>query len=504
MAITTATAGSTRDDRERARLALSGDGDAFAELYDRHERRVYGFCLRMLGGEDDAAEATQETFVRLLRRLPALEGREVNFVAYALTTARNVCYDTIRARRRVEPVGEPIEPAGPEPGALELDPERAALLAATRETVRMAHARLPDRQREVLALRELEQLSYEEIGAVVDLNANGVAQLISRARIRLRDLVNGGELASIAAASPECERALPLLAKLQDDELGEGAELAWVRDHLGDCETCRLSRAAMQEAGVSYRALGPIVVVAWLRHATIARAAELVGVDWSHVAEGHGSIADSNAVEGSSGGGHDEPDDRPAASPPGLRRLRRRLVALAVACALLALVLSTSLARDAHIRELKLQPGTPQASPSIRPRTPAFAAANRRRSESRVKRRSRAPALAALTGTTATASGQPTAPGQPVTAMPTPTANRHAGRHHAARHPSAPTGPPPVSTVPVTTTTTPAPAPPSVETPASTPTTPTETTSTPTSPGAPGGPPPGGGGAECPPTALAC
>ncbi len=122
MASTTASPSTTLDDRELARLAVAGDGDAFAQLYDRHERRVFGFCLRMLGTDDEAADATQETFMRLLRRLPALQGRDLNFVAYALGAARNACYDTIEARRRVTPVGEPLEPGGSEPGELDSTP----------------------------------------------------------------------------------------------------------------------------------------------------------------------------------------------------------------------------------------------------------------------------------------------------------------------------------------------------------------------------------------------
>ena len=286
----------TLDDHELARLAIAGDGDAFAQLYDRHERRVYGYCLRMLGAPDDAADATQETFVRLLRRLPALEGRDVNFIAYALTTARNACYDAIEARRRVQPVAEPIDRSAPttrapiglyagEPGGISLDPERAALLAATRKDVRAANARLPERQREVLALRELEQLSYEQIGEIVHLNENAVAQLISRARIRLREEIRGDALASIAASSPDCERALALLARLQDTQRSDAEALGWLGTHMDSCETCRLSRVAMEEVGVSYRALGPIVVLAWLRHATIAHAARFVGADWSHIAD---------------------------------------------------------------------------------------------------------------------------------------------------------------------------------------------------------------------------
>lgn len=144
-----------RGDEDLARAAVAGDGQAFAELYDRHEQRVYRFCVRLLGNPDDAADATQETFMRLLKRLPALEGRELNVIAYVLTAARHACYDTIEGRKRLELTGEEIEPSGAEPGAIDEDPERAALLATTRELAQRAHARLPARQREVLALREL-------------------------------------------------------------------------------------------------------------------------------------------------------------------------------------------------------------------------------------------------------------------------------------------------------------------------------------------------------------
>ncbi len=289
------------DDRELAQLAIAGDGEAFAQLYDRHERRVYGYCLRMLGTPDEAGDATQETFVRLLKRLPALEGREVNFVAYALTTARNACYDAIAVRLRAQPVAEPIEPGAEQPREIALDPERAALLQATREEIRAANARLPERQREVLALRELEQLSYEQIGEVVGLNDNAVAQLISRARIRLRAEIRGDALGSIATSSPDCERALELLARRQDAQATTAEETGWLQVHMDSCATCPLSRAAMQEAGASYRALGPIVVLEWLRHATIAHAARFVGADWSHLAGPSGERGAASSATAAAG-----------------------------------------------------------------------------------------------------------------------------------------------------------------------------------------------------------
>ena len=263
-----------RGDEDLARAAVAGDGQAFAELYDRHEQRVYRFCVRLLGNPDDAADATQETFMRLLKRLPALEGRELNVIAYVLTAARHACYDTIEGRKRLELTGEEIEPSGAEPGAIDEDPERAALLATTRELAQRAHARLPARQREVLALRELEGLSYEEIGEVMEIKPNAVAQLISRARIGLGELVRGDALESVAGATPDCDRALPLLARGQDSQTLSGEDGNWLLGHLRDCATCRVRESTMQEAGVSYRALAPIVPLVWLRHVTIARAAE--------------------------------------------------------------------------------------------------------------------------------------------------------------------------------------------------------------------------------------
>ena len=61
------------DEARLAERAIAGDGSAFAELYGRYERRAYNLCLRILGSEDEAADATQDAFVNVLRRLPKLE-----------------------------------------------------------------------------------------------------------------------------------------------------------------------------------------------------------------------------------------------------------------------------------------------------------------------------------------------------------------------------------------------------------------------------------------------
>src|SRR5918996_1241111 len=346
------------DDSALAQRAAAGDGDAFAELYERHEGRAFNLCYRILGSRDDAADATQEAFVGVLRRLPQLADRDLAFGSYVLTSARNACYDLIERRRRPRPSDEIPESATPmgggvggggigfDPGDPEDDPERKMLLEARTEEIRVANLTLPERQREVLALRELEELSYDEIAELMDMNRNSVAQLISRARINLRDALRGTALASIAANSPDCERALPLIALEQDGQLDEDSnDAGWLVEHLMHCDTCRLGRDAMQEAGVSYRAWAPVAAGPLLFRETMAQAAEHVGADWSEAIARHearrgggGAAAGGGAVGVGTGA--------ESARAAILRHRRRDLTLVGLLTCLLVLVVLVGAASD--------------------------------------------------------------------------------------------------------------------------------------------------------------
>ena len=238
--------------------AAAGDSNAFAELYDRHERAAYNLCYRITGSREDAADATQETFLKVLERLPRLEGRELNFGAYVMTAARNASYDLLERRKRATPTDEVPDAVDPEV------PERGALREAHQEQIRVANLGLPPRQREVLALRELQDLSYDEVAQIMGMNQNSVAQLISRARINLRDGLRQTALGSVASASPQCDRALPLLASYQDGVL----EDPWLAEHLVGCGPCRVRLEAMEEAAVAYRQWLLLVPALWLREET--------------------------------------------------------------------------------------------------------------------------------------------------------------------------------------------------------------------------------------------
>jgi Sigma-70, region 4 len=134
--------------------------------------------------------------------------------------------------------------------------------AVKAEEVRAASARLPERQREALELRDREQRSYEEIAAALEMSVGAVAQLISRARINLYDELRGTALASVPP-SPDCARALSLIAAREDGQLdGHPEDAAWLDAHLADCDRCRLGAEQTREADAVYRSSAPVGALA--------------------------------------------------------------------------------------------------------------------------------------------------------------------------------------------------------------------------------------------------
>ncbi|MTD43562.1 sigma-70 family RNA polymerase sigma factor [Conexibacter sp. W3-3-2] len=444
--------GGPLDEGRLARAAAAGDGQAFARLYDAYEQRIYTFCFRLVGNEQDAQDATQDAFLKVLQRLPALQDRELNFGAYLFTAARNASYDVIGRRKKADAVDE-IPESGARPvygdGApLDVDPERAAMLGALQESVRGANERLPERQREVLALRELEELSYDEIAAIMDMNRNSVAQLISRARIKLRDELRGSALASVAASSADCERALPLIAMRQDGQLGDGEDRDWLAGHVAACATCQVSVEAMEEAGVSYRAWTPIVPAAFLFRDTMAKAAELTGSDWSAIGRpgadgGAGAAGTGTGAAAGAGGvlaGVGAAVDAAADVADDERRRRRGLFAGLLAAALLivtgtvAFVAGTDDEPQRLVTETPASAiGTPTPGPTGAAATPASTTTattpTRRTADRKSRPRTRAVPVVVAPGVTQTIQ----IPVAPTAAPTTPVATRRPGTRRPSR-----------------------------------------------------------------------
>src|SRR4051812_1695254 len=282
-------------DAELAAAAGGGDGAAFAELYDRHGASVYSFCLRVLGSPHDATDATQETFLSVLERLRDPEAEPIeNLRAYLLTSARHASWRVLERRKKIV-----SDTAVPDAASAAAGAEALVLTRDLQDEVRDANAALPVRQREVLALREVEGLSYEEIGTVMDLRPNAAAQLAWRARASFKAAVRKGSLRGIAPRGRDCELALTLLELREDAPLDDESE-AWLEEHLAQCERCSASKAFMLEAGATYRAWAPTLgAVAAMKAGLLDQAGALVGLDWS--AHGAAAAAGSGSASGSGG-----------------------------------------------------------------------------------------------------------------------------------------------------------------------------------------------------------
>ena len=227
------------------------DRGAWEELYAEYQPRLRAFGYRLAGNVHDADDLVQETFVRAVPRLDRLDPETADIGAYLFTTLRNLFLKQVERSQRQQPVAEVPEPVLPTP--IEDDPERGTLLRSQQDEVRLANSRLQPRQRLVLALRELEDRSYAEIGALVGMKENAVAQLIFRARESLRVELR------LAQVDPErlpeeCRRFLPLLAAHLDGQL-KGVRQEETLAHLGSCERCQDALASMREASKRYRTL---------------------------------------------------------------------------------------------------------------------------------------------------------------------------------------------------------------------------------------------------------
>jgi RNA polymerase sigma factor (sigma-70 family) len=243
------------------------DRAAWEELYVVYQPRLRGFAFRLAGNVHDADDLVQETFVRAVPRLDRLDPETADVGAYLFTTMRNLYFKQAERARRQQPVAEVPEPALPTP--IEDDPVRSTLLVRQQDEVRRANAKLQPRQRLVLALRELEERSYAEIGELVGMKENAVAQLIFRARESLRTELRLLQV-DPERLPEECRRYLPLLAAYLDGQL-KGARRDETLAHLDGCRRCQASLADMREASRRYRTLLPPIAADESRAAIDAR-----------------------------------------------------------------------------------------------------------------------------------------------------------------------------------------------------------------------------------------
>ena len=184
--------------------AREGDQNAFAELVRLYEKKVFALTLRMCKNPEDAAEAAQEAFLAAWQGLPNFRG-DAAFSTWLYRLASNACVDLLRRE------GWHRDAAGPsfndDEANLEVpdtaaSPHDLAERAELRAQVEDGLAALSPEHREVLVLREIHQLSYDEISRILNLDTGTVKSRISRGRRQLRNfLLKSGNFSAAAPSN---------------------------------------------------------------------------------------------------------------------------------------------------------------------------------------------------------------------------------------------------------------------------------------------------------------
>jgi RNA polymerase sigma-70 factor (ECF subfamily) len=222
---------------ERAR---SGDRQAIEQLLSELAPAVHRFGLRMCKNVHDADDVLQDTLIQIVAHIKEFEGRG-SLPSWVFALARSACARRRRGLKNAPPAGDEAlaeQVSGePNPEQLADQQELGAMLARALDA-------LPDAQREVLLLRDVEGLSAAETATALALSVDAVKSRLHRARIDLRQ-----QLAPLFASVPTatCPDVMLLWSRKLDGDLSQ-RDCAEMERHLESCATCRRTCDSLKRA----------------------------------------------------------------------------------------------------------------------------------------------------------------------------------------------------------------------------------------------------------------
>ena len=170
-----------------------GDSEAFTELVTRYQNRIFNTILRMIGNYETALDLTQETFLRAYQNLTGFQKKSAFFtwlfrIAINIATSKRRQYAR-RPRKFCFSQYDSGETAGPkiEPPDKQPLPQDTLVQREMQSLVQQEISALPDEFRQVLVLRDIEGLSYEDIHLIIDCPIGTVRSRLHRARAMLKD-----------------------------------------------------------------------------------------------------------------------------------------------------------------------------------------------------------------------------------------------------------------------------------------------------------------------------
>jgi RNA polymerase sigma-70 factor (ECF subfamily) len=179
------------NDLELVERAQAGDREAFRELVELYQRKVYSICYGMLKNRDDALDVSQEVFVKVYRYLEKFNHKS-SFYTWLYRITHNMCIDYIRKHQKVRRVEyddgisrDSGEIEGGEhilPSTLGINPDKVYGRKELREKMLEALESLTEKHRTILILREVEGLAYDEMAEILNISKGTVMSRLFHAR----------------------------------------------------------------------------------------------------------------------------------------------------------------------------------------------------------------------------------------------------------------------------------------------------------------------------------
>lgn len=178
------------DEKKWLKKAAAGSAEAFEQLVLKYQTAVYNLCLRMTGDPEDAADMTQESFLKAWRNLESFQGNSA-FSTWLYRLASNTCLDHLRSVKRKPQLSLVMEDEDGEAQALDVpdsapSPEEQVIALDEQSRLNDALQALDEDQRQILILRAVNGLSYTEIAEALQLKEGTVKSRLARARDQLR------------------------------------------------------------------------------------------------------------------------------------------------------------------------------------------------------------------------------------------------------------------------------------------------------------------------------
>ncbi len=180
------------------RRCVGGDAAAWEEIVQRYNRRIYNICYRFSGSADDAQDLTQEVFIKMYRTLPSYDVERGAFMTWVTTVTRNLLVDHFRKTKQ-DRITDSLDVASTEhEDAMPLSeripdqgtpPDTRVQSRETGELVHRTLQKLSPELREAVVLRDLQDMDYREIAAVLRIPEGTVKSRINRGRAELARLL---------------------------------------------------------------------------------------------------------------------------------------------------------------------------------------------------------------------------------------------------------------------------------------------------------------------------